>query len=118
MPAEWAMSIVVQIFKGKGDIRSCCFYRAVRLLDHGMKVVESVLEKRLCRIVTVDEMQFGFMSERRTIDAVFILRRLQEEYHAKGKKLHMCFVDLEKAIDRVQNIVLQWAMRQKGISKV
>ena len=27
------------------------------LLDHGMKVVERVLEKRLCRIVSADEMQ-------------------------------------------------------------
>ena len=33
----------------------------------------------LCRIVTVDEIQFGFMPERGTIDAVFILRRMQEE---------------------------------------
>ena len=29
-----------------------------------MKAVERVLVKRLCRIVTVDEIQFGFMSER------------------------------------------------------
>ena len=40
-------------------------------------------------IVTVDEMHFGFMPERGTIDAVLILRRLQEEYHAKGKKFYM-----------------------------
>ena len=39
-----------------------------------MKVVERVLEKMLYRIVTVDKMQFGFMPERGTIDAVFILR--------------------------------------------
>ena len=44
-------------------------------------------------------MQFSIMPERETIDAAFILRRLQEEYHAKGKKFNMCFVDLEKAID-------------------
>ena len=48
-------------------------------------VVERVLEKRLHRIVSVDEMQFGSMSERGTVDAVFILRRVQEEYHARGK---------------------------------
>ena len=44
-----------------------------------------VLEKRLLRIVIVDEMQFGFMPERGTIDYVFILRRMQEEYHAIEK---------------------------------
>ena len=31
--------------------------------------------------MSVDEMQFGFMPERGTIDAVFILRWMQEEYH-------------------------------------
>ena len=40
-------------------------------------------EKRLCSIVTVGEIQFGFMPERGTVDAVFILRRLHEEYHVK-----------------------------------
>ena len=30
----------------------------IELLEHGMKVVERVLEVKLCRIVTVDEMQF------------------------------------------------------------
>ena len=45
IPAEWALSIVVTIFKGNGDIRNCSCYRAVKLLDHCMKVVERVFEK-------------------------------------------------------------------------
>ena len=79
-----------------------------------MKVVERVLEKRLHRIVTVNELLFRFMPERGIIDAVFILRRLQEEYHAKEKG-HICFVDIERAIDRVPRKMLEWAMRKKGI---
>ena len=58
------------------------------------------------------------MPERGIIDAVFILRRMQEEYHAKGKKLYKCFVDLEKALDRVQRKVLEWAMWKKEIPDV
>ena len=57
------------------------------LLEHGMKVVVRVFEKRLCRIVCVDKMPFDFLPDRGTIDAVFMLRRMQEEYDAKGKKL-------------------------------
>ena len=77
---EWALSVVVPIFKGKGNAMSCGAYRGVKLLEHAMKIVEKVLEKRLRRMVKVDEMQFGFMPGKGTIDAVFILRRLQEEY--------------------------------------
>ena len=41
---------------------------------HEMKVVEGVLEKRLCRIVTVNEMQFGTVLEKGTVDAVYVCR--------------------------------------------
>jgi len=63
----------------------------------------------------VDKMQFGFMPGKGTIDAVFILWRLQEEYLDKPKKLYMCFVELERAFDRVPRKVLDWAMRKRGI---
>ena len=45
---------------------------------------------------------------------MFILRRMLEEYHAKGKQLCMCFADLEKAFDRVPWNVLKWAIRKNG----
>ena len=61
----------------------------MKLLDHGMKVVERVLERRFCGIVSVDGMQLGFMPERGTIDTVFILVSLQEEYHAKGRIVYV-----------------------------
>ena len=63
-------------------------------------------------------MQFGFMCERGTIDAMFILRRTQEEYYSKGEKLYMYFLVLDKAFDRVPRKVLEWATRKKGIPVV
>ena len=75
-----ALSVVVPIFKGKGDAMSCGAYKGVTLLEHAMKIVEKVLERRMQRMVKVDEIQFGFMPGKGTIDAVFILRRLQEAY--------------------------------------
>ena len=69
----------------------------MKLLEHAMKVVKGVLE-RIRELVNVDTMKFGFMPGRGTTDALFVVRRMQEEYRDK-KKLCMCFVDIEKAFD-------------------
>ena len=48
MPDDWALRVVVPIFNGKGDAMNCMPYRGVKLLEHAMKIVEKVLEQRLC----------------------------------------------------------------------
>ena len=63
-------------------------------------------------------MQFGFMPGRGTTDALFVVRRMQEEYRDKKKKLYMCFVDIEKAFDGVPRKVMEWAMFKKGLPEV
>ena len=45
MLTEWALTIVALTFMRKGDIMNCSCYRAVKHLEHDMKVVESVLGK-------------------------------------------------------------------------
>ncbi len=47
IPEDWKRSVLVPLYKGKGDVRDCGAYRGVKLLEHGMKVVERVLERRL-----------------------------------------------------------------------
>ena len=118
MPDEWKTSVIVPIFKGKGDVMSSGSYREVKLLEHAMKIVERVLERRIRTLVNLNKMQFGFMPEKGTVDAIFIVRRMQEDYQKKDNKLYMCFVDMEKAFDRVPRKVLEWTMRKKGQSEV
>ena len=92
-------------------------YRGVKLLEHAMKIVERVRERRVQTLLNLNKMQFGFMSGKGIVDAIFIVRRMQEEYQKKNKKLCMYFVDMEKAFDRVPRKVMEWAMRKKGLSK-
>ena len=63
-------------------------------------------------------MQFGFMPGKGTTHALIILRRMQEEFRGKKKKLYMCFVDSEKAFDRVPRKVMEWAIRKKELAEV
>ena len=101
MPDEWKTNVIVPIFKGKGDAMSCGSYRGVKLLEHAIKIVERVLEKQIQTLVNLNKLQFEFMPGKGTVDMVLIIRRMHEEYQKKHKKLYMCFVDMEKAFDRV-----------------
>ena len=91
MPDGWQTSVLVPIFKGKGDVRNCNAYRGIKLLEHAMKIVERVLEKGIRKLVNIDSMQFGFMPGRGTTDALLVVRRMQEECRNKKKRLYMCF---------------------------
>ena len=63
-------------------------------------------------------MQFGFMPGRGTTDALFVVQRMQEEYRDNKKELYMCFVDIEKAFDRLPRKVIESTMRKKALPEV
>ena len=46
--------------------------------------------------LTINEMQWGFMPGKGTVDALLMARMLQEKYERKKKKLYMCFVDYKR----------------------
>ena len=97
---------------------SCGLYRGVKLLEHAMKIVVRVLEWQVRTPISLNKMQFGFMPQKETVDEISIVRRMQEEYQKKDKKLYMCFVDIEKAFNRVPKKVMERAMRKKVLSEV
>ena len=97
IPDEWRESVLVRIYKEKGDVQECQNYRGIKLLSHTMKIWERILDKRVRGEVEVAEEQFGFMPGRGTTNAIFILRQMAEKYREKGWDLHMVFIDLEKA---------------------
>ena len=61
MLEDWKTSVMVPIYKGKGNVMNCGTYRGVKLLEHGMKIIRRILEKRIKALVVVDNMQFDFM---------------------------------------------------------
>jgi hypothetical protein len=74
MPGEWRRSILVHIFKNKGDVQSCTNYHVIKLMSHTMKLWERIIEHRLRRVTRVTQNQFGFVHGRSTMETIFLLR--------------------------------------------
>jgi len=102
IPEDWKCSSTIPIYKGKGDAMVCGKYSGVTLLEHGMKVYEYVLEKRMRDMVDIGNYQLRFCQGRPTAGAMFILRMLQKKYSQKNRKLYHVFVDLEKDLDLIE----------------
>ncbi|XP_074327960.1 uncharacterized protein LOC141665877 [Apium graveolens] len=116
IPQEWRLSMVVPIYKNKGDAQDCSNYRGIKLLSHTKKLLERVIETRLRSKVEVSENQFGFMSGRSTLEAIHLLRKLMVKYHVHSKDLHLVFIDLEKAYDSVPREVIWESLVAKGMT--
>lgn len=50
--------------------------------------------------------QFGFMPDQSTTEVIHVLERLMEKYMERKRDLHMVFINLEKAYDTIQRLVI------------
>ncbi|XP_037780203.1 uncharacterized protein LOC119576613 [Penaeus monodon] len=76
-------------------------YRGIKLMSHTLKLLERIIDDRIRQEAFIRRQQLGFMKGVGTVNGIFCLRQTMEKYREKQKMLHMLFIDLEKAYDRV-----------------
>lgn len=76
-------------------------------MDLTTHLLKRVIERRIRRKKSLTENQFSFMLERSTVEAVYLLRGIIEQYRMDQQDLHLIFIDIEKTYDRVSRDILK-----------
>ena len=99
LPSDWKRSVIIPIHKKK-DKLDCSNYRGISLLCHSSKVFSSILLRRIKNRTEeiLSEAQAGFRANRSTIDQIFVLRQLAEQYEEFGRELYVCYIDFKKRL--------------------
>ena len=118
VPQEWK-DATIQVLHKKKDRTECSNYRGLSLVAHAGKVLLKIVANRLgdfCEEAGIlPEEQCGFRPQRSTTDMMFVVRRLQELGRTSNTSLEICFIDLAKAYDSVDRVLLWEILARFGV---
>ncbi|XP_016452044.1 uncharacterized protein LOC107776646 [Nicotiana tabacum] len=115
MPKEQRWSTIILLYKNKGDIQNYNSYRGIKLFIHTTKVWERVVKVRVTKTMSIFENQFGFIPGHLTTKAIHLVRRLVKLFTRRKNDLHMMFIELEKAYDKVSREVIWRCLEAMGV---
>ena len=82
---------------------------------HTLKLFENMFDDRLKQVVHIRRPKLGFMKGLGMVDGIFSLRQNMEKHWEKQKVLHVVFIDLEKAHNRVPWQEVWRSLRERGV---
>lgn len=118
LPHDWTKSIFIPIPK-KNGANKCSQYRLISLMSHVLKIVLRIIHQRIYAKCDqyVGEEQFGFRLGFGTREALFGLNVLLQKCRDQTQDVHICFIDYEKAFDRVQHTELIDLLYEQGLDQ-
>src|SRR6478609_5327045 len=95
----------------------CSDHRTISLISHASKILLKILTNRI-EVKARDFIgrnQFGFRKGCGTRDAIGVMRMICERSLEFGNKVCICFVDFEKAFDRVNVEKMMKVLQSIGV---
>ncbi len=115
-PNDWLKSTFLPLPK-KTNARRCEEYRTISFMSHLVKLFLKIVHGRVfrkCEALMLDT-QFGFRGGFGTRDALFTLQVLVQRCRDVNKDVFLCFIDYEKAFDRVQHQKMLEILQRIGL---
>jgi len=110
------MEVTMITLKKKPQATKCSDHRTISLIAHTAKIVAKILRRIEKKIEDVlGEDQFGFRRGKGTRDAIGMLRIISEQTLEIDQGLSVCFIDWQKAFDRVNWTKLMQILKETGI---
>ncbi len=119
IPQDFCKSIFIPLPK-IAKAQDCSDFRTITLISHASKILLKLIKKRITPIVEnhLSESQMGFRKGKGTRDAIFQLRMTCERSMEVNKNIYLCFIDYQKAFDRVRHDKLVEIMEKAGIPEL
>lgn len=116
IPKQWLQSTFVAIPK-KPHATTCSDHRTIALMSHTLKVFLKIIHSRIVKTLEneISDTQFGFRNGMSTREALFGLNVLAQRCLDMNHDIYLCFVDFEKAFDKVQHGKLIEILNSKNI---
>ena len=116
IPKQWLLSTFVLIPK-KPNPRECSDYRTIALMSHTLKLFLKIIHKRIYRKLEeeISSTQFGFREGLGTREALFGINVLFQRCLDINQEVYACYIDFEKAFDKVKHDKLHQLLVSKNI---
>jgi len=115
-PEDFTKVIMIPLQK-KANAVECGDHRTISLISHASKILLKVLTRRIEAKTRdfIGRNQFGFRRGCGTRDAIGVMRVLCERSMEFGNDVYICFVDFEKAFDRVNWVKMMEVLKSLNV---
>ena len=117
IPTSMNESIFIRLPK-KPKATMCTEYRTLSLMSHILKVILRIILMRNRETIEneISNMQSGFMSGKGTREGILNMRLICERFIEVNKDIYACFIDYEKAFDRVHHESMINCLKDIGLN--